>query len=142
MLENMEGRLNEEEARNEADMMNANLEAKRHGNANFSHFKEINGLYEKPTAAEYQQAFEIIEQLKQAAADEPEYQKVLAKILRVTARPVQELLHSLDVLGTGESIRAEVKDWHEKRLRTFEDAEKRLSDMQKQGEEYADRKNS
>jgi len=142
MQKSMEGLLSVDEAHDQANMMNAKLEDDRSKSDDYSWLKEHKGLYKKPTAAEYQQAFEVIEELKQAAADEPEYQKALAAVMRIAARPVQELLHSLDVLGTSESVRDDVAAWHQKRLQTFEDAEKRLRDMQKQGDDYFERKNN
>ena len=134
-----EGRLTKDEAHDEANMVRAKAGVRPGSSGNrITNPDRYDYRWDSRNATkeDYDQAFAVINQLKEAAKDEPTYQKVAAQIMRVAARPVQDFLHSLDVLASGPSIRKDVENWHEKRLKTFEDAEKRLRDMQKPGEKF------
>ena len=131
--------MDEDDAHDEANMIKAKLRV----NPETGKIESPNGSYgwdkHSPTFEDYNHALATIERLKQAAKDEPTYKKVAAQILRVAARPVQEIFHSLDIASiasagpkTGERIK--ISNWHKERLQAFEDAEKRLRDMQKLGE--------
>jgi hypothetical protein len=123
------GRLTEGEAHDEANMMRVKMGVKP-GEA--GEFRAVNGGFERgPSAREYEQAFVAIEQLKQAAGNESDYKKAALKVLRVVARPFQELLSGLDAISPTSA--RNVHDWQEERLHMLDDAEKRLRDMQKLG---------
>jgi hypothetical protein len=133
-----EGRLTKDEAHDEANMMRVKLGVFPR-NSRIATDGNFASLYEgeRPSSEEYESAFKIIEQLKQAAKDEPTYQKVAAQIMRIAARPVQELLHRMDFVDSENSVK-NVEKWHEERLKTFEDAEKRLKDLQKSGKLFGE----
>jgi hypothetical protein len=122
--------LSEGEAHDEANMMRAKMKV----NPDTVYVKKSGLSYEDesyPTPDDYNYALSAIEQLKQAAADEPTYQKVLLQVLRVAARPMQEFFHALDAVSP--LTTKGYNELHDKRMHALDDAEKRLKAMQESG---------
>lgn len=131
-----EGRLAKGEAHDEANMMKAELKRNPNTGVIYNPSSQRHERY-GATTENFEEAFAVIEKLKQAAKDESTYQKVEAQILRVATAPVRGLLTGLDNasgISTDNFI-----EWKEHRTHWFEDAEKRLKDMQKSGKEFGER---
>lgn len=116
-----ENRMTEGEAHNEANAVRAKIDAK---------------LGRSSTKEDYDEAFRTIDELKQAAASEPDFNKIANKILRGANTVTQHILTAIGVIGTFGTINSEqsfaVRD--ENIRNRFQDAEKTLRDVIKQGE--------
>ncbi len=128
-----EGRLTKDEAHDDANMMKVELKRNPNTGVIYNPSSHQHERYEA-TTENFEEAFVVIEKLKQAAKDESTYQKVEAQILRAATAPVRGLLAGLDAVS-GISIDSFIK-WKEHRTHWFEDAEKRLKDMKKAGKEF------
>ncbi|MDR3643160.1 MAG: hypothetical protein P4L74_06065 [Candidatus Doudnabacteria bacterium] len=127
--------LPEGEAHDEANMMRANMKL----NPDTGYVKNPGLSYEdesRPTPEDYNYALNAIEQLKKAAADEPNYQKVLLQISRVVARPFQEFFHALDAVSP--ITTKTFNEMHERRMHALDDSEKRLRAMRESGQNFGD----
>jgi len=142
--------LSESEAHDEANMMRAKMGIRPHRKGTIldteteprtlfeEHRKAVyGGIDRKPTQEDYDKAFQVIEQLKEAAASETDFQKIAYKLLRGANRAVQDLLLAGGVIGSlGYNARDFFK-WRKEALATrFQDAEKKLRDLMKSGEEF------
>lgn len=94
-----------------------------------------------PTAEEYEDAFNIINQLKEAADNESNFTKIAIKILRGANVAVQSLvLFSLvgisGIFGDGRGDWTYAKDLINKAKKSLPDAAKELENMKKEGEKF------
>ncbi|MGC1684863.1 MAG: hypothetical protein WA734_04535 [Candidatus Acidiferrales bacterium] len=107
--------LNEAEAREDGDMLRAKL-------------KEMVG--HEPTAEDYDRALQAVEEMKKLAEEEPQFDRIFFKMMRIGNKYFQGmadgLLSLLSMDKRPNESDLENRNWH---LHMFEDATSRLQEL-------------
>lgn len=119
----IESGMNIEEAQLEANMMRVKL-------------KEM--LKHEPTAEDYDQALRAVEEMKELAANEPEFDKIFLKLMQIGNKYFQKVPEGLVwLLRLGnypkDQIDVEVREFH---LHMFDDAVAKLNHLKEKAEKF------
>ena len=86
----------------------------------------------EPTAEDYTHALQAVEEMRELAANEPDFDKIVGKMFQIGNKYFQQGVGGfVRILSLGRRPDPQVSDWH---LHMFDDAQARLEQLKKEAE--------